>query len=86
LLQSLALPGFDPVVQSARLRRRVGGNPAFLLESVKLLAALGQLGGVEQELPIPPGIEAVVERRLALLSPWPAFASWQTTFAKLRRS
>ena len=69
LLQSLALPGFDAVRQAARLRRRVGGNPAFLLESVKLIAALGELDGVDRELPIPPGIEAVVERRLSLLSP-----------------
>lgn len=69
LLRSLDLPGFDPERQAPRLRRCVGGNPAFLLESVKLVAALGQLGSVDQELPIPPGIEAVVERRLALLSP-----------------
>ncbi|MEO7057380.1 MAG: AAA family ATPase [Caldimonas sp.] len=68
LMHSLDLPGFDAAVQAPRLRRRVGGNPAFLLESVKLVAALGQLGDVDQALPVPPGIEAVVERRLALLS------------------
>jgi DNA-binding SARP family transcriptional activator len=69
LLQSLELPDFDPLVQAPRLRRRVGGNPAFLLESVKLIAALGRLGDSEQDLPVPPGIEAMVERRLELLSP-----------------
>lgn len=68
LLRSLDLPGFDPDRQAPRLRRCVGGNPAFLLESVKLVAALGQLASVDRELPVPPGIEAVVERRLGLLS------------------
>ncbi len=69
LMQSLDLPDFDAALQAPRLRRGVGGNPAFLLESVKLIAALGQLGSVDQALPVPPGIEAVVERRLSLLSP-----------------
>lgn len=69
LMQSLALPGFAAARVAPRLHRQVGGNPAFLLESVKLMAALGQLGAAEAALPVPPGIEAVVERRLALLSP-----------------
>ena len=69
LMRSLDLPGFDAEQQAPRLRRRVGGNPAFLLESVKLLSVLGQLGAVDRALPVPPGIEAVVERRLSLLSP-----------------
>ncbi|CAN5323114.1 hypothetical protein BH10PSE17_BH10PSE17_00720 [soil metagenome] len=69
LMQSLGLPGFDPIRQAARLRRRVGGNPAFLLESIKLIATLGQLGNIGQELPVPRRIEEVVERRLALLEP-----------------
>ncbi len=69
LMQCLELPGFAAVQLAPRLRRQVGGNPAFLLESVKLIAVLGRLGDTERALPIPPGIEAVVERRLTLLSP-----------------
>ena len=69
LMQCLELPGFAAAQLAPRLRRQVGGNPAFLLESVKLIAALGRLGDTERALPIPPGIEAVVERRLTLLSP-----------------
>lgn len=69
LMESLSLPGFAAAEIAPRLRRQVGGNPAFLLESVKLMAALGQLGDADTALPVPPGIEAVVERRLALLSP-----------------
>lgn len=69
LMHSLELPGFDAKLQAPRLHRRVGGNPAYLLESVKLVAALGQLGDADPAFPVPPGIEAVVERRLALLSP-----------------
>ena len=69
LMQCLELPGFAAAELAPRLRRQVGGNPAFLLESIKLIAALGRLGDTERALPVPPGIEAVVERRLTLLSP-----------------
>ena len=69
LMQCLELPGFAAAQLAPRLRRQVGGNPAFLLESVKLIAALGGLADTERALPVPPGIEAVVERRLTLLSP-----------------
>jgi hypothetical protein len=68
LVASLALPGIDAPALAHRLWRQVGGNPAFVLESVKLLLALG---GVEPgaALPLPPDVLAVIERRIALLSP-----------------
>ena len=48
-----------------------GGNPAFLLESVKLLLSTGgdDVNTAGGPLPLPASIEAVIERRLSLLSP-----------------
>lgn len=69
LLASLALPGLDAEALAPPLRRRVGGNPAFLLESLKLLMSLGDGALVQPErLPLAPGIDAVVMRRVDLLS------------------
>jgi len=69
LLDSLALPGVATADLAAPLRRRVGGNPAFLLESLKLLLSLGDHALVRPELlPLAPGIDAVVTRRVDLLS------------------
>ena len=71
LLSCLGLPALAADSWAAPLWRQVGGNPAFLLESVKLLLSTGgdpanTAGG---PLPLPASIEAVIERRLALLSP-----------------
>jgi len=69
LLNSLALPGIVAVELAAPLRRRVGGNPTFLLESLKLLLSLGDDALVRPELlPLAPGIDAVITGRIALLS------------------
>lgn len=69
LLASLALPGLDTHRMAPGLRRRVGGNPAFLLESLKLMLTLGPAGpGLVDRLPLAPGIDAVVAQRLALLT------------------
>lgn len=74
-LQALAgAPGAHSL--PARVHHQVGGNPAFVLETLKLLLALGpqrlarlQGDGASTELPLPSGIEAVLERRVTLLSP-----------------
>lgn len=64
-------PGLDGRAEA--LWQHVGGNPAFLLESVKLLlsgdAAADAAGDVDAPLPLPAGQRAVIERRIALLSP-----------------
>ena len=70
LLTSLALPGLDAGVWAVPLWRQVGGNPAFLLESVKLLLSTGAAPpSGDGKLPLPASIEAVVQRRIDLLSP-----------------
>lgn len=70
LIESLGLSGFDTAALARRLWLQVGGNPAFVLESIKLLLSLG--GGAvmsRQELPLAPDIVSVIERRVGLLSP-----------------
>jgi len=70
LIESLGLQGFDAGSLAQRLWRQVGGNPAFVLESVKLVLALGGEAATGQgNLPLAPDIVAVIERRIGLLSP-----------------
>ncbi len=70
LLSSLGLPQFDPRAWSAALARHSGGNPLFALETVRALLALGEAapapGGTR--LPVPAALDALIERRLALLA------------------
>ncbi len=66
LVASLALPGVD----AASLHRRTGGNPMFMLESLK--AALQQRGSAGADLrhwPRLDGVQRVILQRLARLSP-----------------
>ena len=68
LVESLTLPGHDAAELSGRLRAQVGGNPAFLLETLKLvLSVRPSPGDAAAPLPIAPGIEAVIQRRIAML-------------------
>ena len=68
LVESLMLPGHDVAELSGRLRAQVGGNPAFLLETLKLLlSGRPDPGDAAAPLPIPPSIEAVIQRRISLL-------------------
>lgn len=72
LLASLQVPALDSGGWATAIWRQVGGNPAFLLESVKLLLSSApgpQAGAVAGDLPLPPSIEAVIQRRIELLSP-----------------
>jgi len=72
LLHSLALP-LDPALLPAlaeALHRHLGGNPAFVLESLKAL----WLAGLEDwrpgdPLPVPPSLRESVQRRLHRLGP-----------------
>jgi DNA-binding SARP family transcriptional activator len=76
LLASLQVPALDAGGWAAAIWRQVGGNPAFLLESVKLLLSSrgapppsGAASPAPGGLPLPPSIEAVIQRRIELLSP-----------------
>ncbi|WP_158288835.1 BTAD domain-containing putative transcriptional regulator [Rubrivivax albus] len=62
-----ALTALQP--QAEALWRHAGGNPAFLLETVKLLLTDAPESGGADALPLPDSQRAVIERRVALLSP-----------------
>lgn len=71
LLDSLGLPGVEGAALAPALQRRTGGNPMFVLETIKhawaerRLQDLGDAGA----LPHPPGVRRLIARRLAALSP-----------------
>lgn len=69
LLATLQLPALQAGGWAAAIWRQVGGNPAFLLESVKLLLSSGGQPAADGSLPLPHSIEAVIQRRIELLSP-----------------
>ncbi|MGL6110805.1 MAG: AAA family ATPase, partial [Rubrivivax sp.] len=70
LLESLALPQFDAAAWAAPLARHTGGNPLFILETLRAMLAEGSLSrdGVGIALPAPLNIGQLVERRLDQLS------------------
>jgi predicted ATPase len=73
LLESLALPDIDAAAWAAPLARHTGGNPLFILETLRARLADGSVarGGADIALPAPLNIGQLVERRLDLL-PAPA--------------
>lgn len=66
LLQSLRLPGLDAADWAPRLQRHSGGNPWFLLETLKLMRDPPDRTAA---LPQPAPVLALLEQRLAQLSP-----------------
>ncbi len=65
LIDSLGVPEIDGRAMAERLVRHTGGNPMFALETLK--HALTN-GADDAELTIPPGVGALIERRLRQLS------------------
>jgi DNA-binding SARP family transcriptional activator/predicted ATPase len=66
LVHSLQLPGLDAAAWAPRLHRHTGGNPMFILETLK------QLHGADLEagrLPRSASVGALIDRRLRALSP-----------------
>ncbi|MBL0151841.1 MAG: AAA family ATPase [Ideonella sp.] len=68
LIDSLALPGFDAGCLAPALLKHTGGNPMFVLETLKDMLLSGHVQGTDR-LPQPTTVAALVERRLAQLSP-----------------
>ena len=71
LVDSLALPGLHGATLAPVLRQRTGGNPLFVLETLKL-AWMEQRPGEGKGLallPKPSSVTRLIERRLAQLSP-----------------
>jgi DNA-binding SARP family transcriptional activator len=70
LLESLALPDFEPRVWAEPLARHTGGNPLFILETLNALLAQesSRLTGNVANLPAPGSVGQLIERRLSQLS------------------
>jgi DNA-binding SARP family transcriptional activator/tetratricopeptide (TPR) repeat protein len=66
LLLSLALPGLDAPAWAWRLHRHTGGNPMFILETLKQLQSGDLAAG---RLPRSATVGALIDRRLKALSP-----------------
>lgn len=65
LLAGLQVPGLDLPALAPALRRHCGGNPLFLLETLRHLAARGQADPAQ--LPLPASVQALLAERLARL-------------------
>jgi DNA-binding SARP family transcriptional activator len=68
-LESLQVEELRTPEWTRALSQHTGGNPAYLLESVKTLLAEGPVPDVPAHLPVPPTVGAAVERRLEQLTP-----------------
>ncbi len=69
LVDSLALPGLTGVALAPALKQRTGGNPLFVLETLKLMWMEPGTGLGHELLPRPASVTHLIERRLAQLSP-----------------
>jgi DNA-binding SARP family transcriptional activator len=69
LLASLRLPRLDTAALAPALARHCGGNPLFVLETLKHLLLHGAQAGAADALPLPPSVQAVIAQRLQALSP-----------------
>jgi DNA-binding SARP family transcriptional activator/tetratricopeptide (TPR) repeat protein len=68
LLSLLDLPGFDASVWAEPLHRHSGGNPLFLLETVRALSDDASLKAhVGHTLPVPARVSELLERRITQL-------------------
>ncbi|CAM5795982.1 AAA family ATPase OS=Rhizobacter sp OX=1909292 GN=H7306_07515 PE=4 SV=1 [Rhizobacter fulvus] len=70
LLASLELARFEPRRWSRAMTRHSGGNPLFVLETLRALLALGDAAPAPDtdRLPVPAALDALIARRLAQLS------------------
>ncbi|MCS7100070.1 MAG: AAA family ATPase, partial [Burkholderiaceae bacterium] len=70
LVASLDLPGVDTAAWAPRLARRTGGNPLFVLETIKAWLAQPDVAQDPAEnLPAASRVVALIERRVGRLSP-----------------
>lgn len=70
LVDSLAIPPLNGTALAAPLARHTGGNPQFVLETLRALLVDGRDSVLANgALPVPAGVGALIERRFARLSP-----------------
>lgn len=63
------LPRGTPAGLATRLHAETGGNPLFLLETLRDLSAAGRLAGAIEDLPLPTSVRELVTHRVSELSP-----------------
>ena len=69
-VDSLRLGGVDARALAPPLRRATGGNPLFMLETLKAALLEGRAAGIDPaHLPRPGSVLSLIQRRLARLSP-----------------
>ncbi len=68
-LDSLDLPGFDGRSLAAGIARHTGGNPLFVLETVKSMLLEGTVAKGGLHYPVAGNVTALITRRLGKLSP-----------------
>ena len=69
LVASLGIAELDAHALAAPLAKHTGGNPQFVLETLKAILLEGAAGAFAQgRLPLPAGVGALIERRLRRLS------------------
>jgi len=69
LVASLELASVAPLPPAAAIARHSGGNPQFILETLKALLAEGSAGASHDgQLPLPRSVGLLIERRLKQLS------------------
>lgn len=69
LVDSLGIDALDGARLAGLLERHTGGNPQFVLETLRAILTDGPRFDDAARLPLPPGVGALVERRLQQLSP-----------------
>ena len=69
LVQSLQIDELCANVWIDALARHAGGNPAYLLETIKTLLAEGPVACIPDTLPLPATVEAAIRGRLDQLTP-----------------
>jgi DNA-binding SARP family transcriptional activator len=69
LLRSLDVPGLDDTHWPDTLTRHTGGNPLFVLETLRCLLPQSVAGRRTARLPVPERVGQILENRLARLSP-----------------
>lgn len=68
LLDSLELPGLEGANLAGAITRHTGGNPLFVLETVKVMLVEGGHGDPDARLPVAANVSALIARRLGKLS------------------
>jgi DNA-binding SARP family transcriptional activator/tetratricopeptide (TPR) repeat protein len=69
LIDSLGVTLLRGTALAAQIAQHTGGNPLFVLETLKALLTQGPSNAGQKTLPVTPNVTALIERRIGQLSP-----------------